>query len=77
MTRLPAVTARQLLAVAEKAGFVFDRQKGSHAVYVRTTAVGSTTIVVPVHKGRTLKRGTLHGLIDDMGLSTQKFIDLL
>ncbi|MFM8379924.1 MAG: type II toxin-antitoxin system HicA family toxin [Planctomycetia bacterium] len=77
MTRLPAVTARQLLAVAEKVGFVFDRQKGSHAVYVRTTELGSTTIVVPVHKGRTLKRGTLHGLIDDMGMSTQEFIDLL
>lgn len=77
MTRLPAVTARQLLVVAEKAGFVFDRQKGSHAVYVRTTEDGSTTIVVPVHKGRTLKRGTLHGLIDDMGLSKQEFLDLL
>ncbi|MEY3206285.1 MAG: hypothetical protein RLZZ21_2616 [Planctomycetota bacterium] len=28
MTRLPAVTARQLIAVAEKIGFAFDRQKG-------------------------------------------------
>ena len=77
MTRLPAVTARQLVAVAERIGFTFDRQKGSHAVYVRTTEQGSVTIVVPVHKGRTLKRGTLHGLIDDMGLSTKEFIDLL
>lgn len=77
MTRLPAVTARQLVSVAEKIGFTFDRQKGSHAVYVRTTDQGSVTIVVPVHKGRTLKRGTLHGLMDDMGLSTKEFIDLL
>lgn len=77
MTRLPAVTARQLVAVAERIGFTFDRQKGSHAVYVRTTEQGSVTIVVPVHKGRTLKRGTLHGLINDMGLSTKEFIDLL
>ena len=51
--------------------------KGSNAVYVRTTEQGSVTIVVPVQKGRTLKRGTLHGLIDDMGLSTKEFIDLL
>ena len=29
MTRLPAVTARELVAVAEKLGFVLDRQKGS------------------------------------------------
>lgn len=77
MTRLPAVTARQLVAVAERVGFVFDRQKGSHAVYVRKTENGATMIVVPMHKSRSLKRGTLHGLIDDMGLSTQEFIDLL
>lgn len=77
MTRLPAVTARQFVAVAGKLGFVFDRQKGSHAVYVRTLEGRCTTIVVPVHKGRTLKRGTLHGLIDDMGLSPKEFIDLL
>ncbi|MEY3206283.1 MAG: hypothetical protein RLZZ21_2614 [Planctomycetota bacterium] len=77
MTRLPAVTARQLIAVAEKIGFAFDRQKGSHAVYVRTTEHGSETIVVPIHKGRTLKRGTLHGLIDDMGLSAKELVDLL
>ncbi|NBX30084.1 addiction module toxin, HicA family [bacterium] len=77
MTRLPAVTARELITVAERIGFVFDRQKGSHAVYVRTTEQGCTTIVVPVHKGRTLKHGTLHGLIDDMGLTREEFIDLL
>jgi hypothetical protein len=35
MTRLPAVTARELVAVAEKLGFVLDRQKGSHAVFIR------------------------------------------
>ena len=77
MTRLPAVTARQLVAVAERVGFVFDRQRGSHAVYVRTTDTGTTTIVVPMHKGRMLKRGTLHGLIDDMGLSVRELVDLL
>jgi predicted RNA binding protein YcfA (HicA-like mRNA interferase family) len=77
MTRLPALTAREFVAVAEKVGFAFDRQKGSHAVYIRTTAQECTTIVVPVHKGRTLKRGTLHGLIDDMGLTREEFIDLL
>jgi len=32
---------------------------------------------VPIHKGRTLKRGTLHGLIDDMGLSAKELVDLL
>jgi predicted RNA binding protein YcfA (HicA-like mRNA interferase family) len=35
MTRLPAVTARELVVVAEKLGFMLDRQKGSHAVFIR------------------------------------------
>lgn len=76
MTRLPSVTAREVIAVAEKIGFTFDRQKGSHAVYVQRTEDGCRTIVIPVHKGRTLKKGTLHGLICDMGLTTEEFVDL-
>lgn len=77
MTRLPAVTARQFVKVVERLGFTLERQKASHAVHVRVTDHGTVTIVVPVHKGRTLKRGTLRGLIDDIGLSVQDFIDLL
>ena len=34
-------------------------------------------IVVPVHKGRDLKPGTLRGLIDDMGLSVEEFVAML
>jgi predicted RNA binding protein YcfA (HicA-like mRNA interferase family) len=77
MSRLPAVSAREFVAVAQRAGFVFDRQKGSHAVWVRTTKHGTTTLVVPMHKGQSLKRGTLHGLINDMGLTKEEFLDLL
>ena len=77
MSRLPVVSAREFVAVAERVGFVFDWQKGSHAVFVRTTEHGTTTLVVPMHKGRSLKRGTLHGLIDDMGLTKEEFHDLL
>jgi predicted RNA binding protein YcfA (HicA-like mRNA interferase family) len=33
--------------------------------------------VIPVHKGRDLKPGTLRGLIDDMGLSVEQFVGML
>ena len=75
MTKLPSVTARQVVRVAEQIGFVFDRQKGSHAVYLR--AADRRRLVIPVHKGRDLKPGTLHGLIDDMGLSAEEFARML
>jgi len=77
MTRLPAVTARELIAVAEKLGFVLDRQKGSHAVFIRASGGQWQRIVVPVHQGRTLKRGTLHGLIADLGITVEQFVEML
>lgn len=75
MSKLPAVAARDVIKVAETLGFEFDRQKGSHAVYIRVS--DKRRIVIPVHKGRDLKPGTLRGLIDDMGLSVREFTDML
>jgi len=72
MSKLPSVPARDVIRVAEKIGFAFDRQKGSHAVYLRES--DHRRLVVPVHKGRDLKPGTLRGLIDDMGLSAEEFV---
>jgi predicted RNA binding protein YcfA (HicA-like mRNA interferase family) len=75
MTKLPGVAARDVIRVAERLGFAFDRQKGSHAVYLR--ASDKHRLVIPVHKGRDLKPGTLRGLIDDMGLSVEQFVGML
>jgi len=75
MSKLPSLPAREVIRVAEKVGFAFDRQRGSHAVYLR--ASDHRRLVIPVHKGRDLKPGTLRGLIDDMGLSAQEFAAML
>lgn len=75
MSKLPSATARDVIRIVEKIGFVFDRQKGSHAVYFR--AADHRRLVIPVHKGRDLKLGTLRGLIDDMGLSVDEFSALV
>ena len=75
MSKLPFVSAREVIRVAEKLGFAFDRQKGSHAVYLR--ASDKRRLVIPMHKGRDLKPGTPRGLIDDMGLSVGEFVERL
>ncbi len=75
MTKLPVVSAREVIRVAEKLGFAFDRQKGSHGVYLRSS--DNRRLVIPIHKGRDLKPGTLRGLIDDMGLSVAEFVEKL
>jgi hypothetical protein len=35
MPKIPSIRAREVVRVAEATGFVFDRRRGSHAVYYR------------------------------------------
>jgi len=46
VSKLPVVSARDVIRVAENLGFVVDRQKGSHAVYLRTS--DRRRLVIPV-----------------------------
>jgi len=73
--KLPALTAKEVVKLALKVGFLFDRQKGSHAVYYR--ASDGARIVVPMHAGKSIKPKTLAGILDDMGLSGEDVRKLL
>lgn len=44
----PAASAKDVVRVAEKLEFVFRRQSGSHAIYVR--ASDQARVVIPTHK---------------------------
>jgi predicted RNA binding protein YcfA (HicA-like mRNA interferase family) len=73
--KLPAITAKDLARVAQKLGFVFRRQRGSHAVYVRDS--DKARIVIPMHSGATIKWKTLQGILQDMKLTAEEFANLL
>lgn len=71
---LPAVTAKQAARVAERLGFSFRRQRGSHAIYVR--ASDKARVVIPMHSGN-LKRKTLRGIVADLKTSVDEFRRML
>jgi len=73
--KLPAVKAKDIIRIAIKSGFEFDRKSGSHAVYYRRS--DKHRIVVPVHAGKDIKPKTLNGIIKDMGLNREEFQKLL
>lgn len=52
------------------AGFVEDRQKGSHLVLIRPET--KTRTVVPVHAGRTIKEPQLRAILRDANLSVEE-----
>jgi predicted RNA binding protein YcfA (HicA-like mRNA interferase family) len=75
MAKLPSLTARKVVRALKHAGFVEDRQRGSHLVLIHPETKARTA--VPVHPGRTIKEPLLRAIVRDANLSVGEFIDLL
>lgn len=73
MRRLPSLSWQQVTKALEQAGFVFDRQKGSHMVYYQPET--NHTVVVPRH--RVIKAGTLREILREANLTREEFRNLL
>jgi predicted RNA binding protein YcfA (HicA-like mRNA interferase family) len=73
--RLPVVRASEVARVAERLGFVLDRQRGSHAVYYRPA--DGARVVIPMHAGRDVKPKTLSGILSDLGITPDEFRKLI
>ena len=72
---LPTLRARKIIRTLEKAGFVQDRQKGSHVVLRHPTKKCHT--VVPVHAGEDIHKSLLMDIIKQAELDLQEFLNLL
>ena len=75
MAKLPSLTARKVVRALKRAGFVEDRQRGSHLILIHPESKART--VVPVHPGQTIKDPLLRGIIRDANLTVDEFIGLL
>jgi predicted RNA binding protein YcfA (HicA-like mRNA interferase family) len=73
VSTLPRISGGEYAAALEKAGFVFNRQQGSHMVLRRDDPFAQ--VVVPDHKE--LDRGTLRAIIRQAGLGVDEFSRLL
>jgi predicted RNA binding protein YcfA (HicA-like mRNA interferase family) len=74
MTRLPTLTARQVLRALLRAGFEEKHQRGSHR-YLLHPATGNFT-GVPIHPGD-LARELVRKIIRQAGLTEEEFRELL
>lgn len=72
---LPSLKAKKVIKALYRAGFVFDRQKGSHLVLINRKL--SSRVVIPVHPGAAIKKPLLRGIIEDSKIPLKDFIDLL
>ena len=76
MKNLPALNSRKVIRALKKAGFIEDRQKGSHLILLQPLT--KKRAVVPIHPGRTIKKPLLQSIIEkDAGLTIEEFLKLV
>lgn len=68
--RLPQVSGVELVKRLMKFGFVVVRQRGSHMRLEKNTMTGMIKITVPAHHA--LKKGTLHHILKDAGVTPEE-----
>jgi predicted RNA binding protein YcfA (HicA-like mRNA interferase family) len=73
VTKLPAISWKDAVKALERAGFIFDRQRGSHMVFYHPQS--QATAVVPRHA--TIKKGTLAHILKQAGMTVDEFLQLL
>jgi predicted RNA binding protein YcfA (HicA-like mRNA interferase family) len=74
MSKLPALTGKEVVEALGRAGFSVIRTRSSHQ-FMRHPDGGIT--VVPVHAGETIGPGLTSKILRDCGLSRDKFASLL
>lgn len=75
MAKLPSLSARKVVRALKRAGFIEDRQRGSHLVLIHPETKDRT--VVPIHSGRTISEPLLRAIIRDASLTVYDFLELL
>ncbi len=60
------LSPKNLIKILEQHGFFYKRTKGSHQLYYNT--VTNKTVIVPVHGGKDMKKGTYLAIIKQAGI---------
>jgi predicted RNA binding protein YcfA (HicA-like mRNA interferase family) len=72
MTRMPQVTARDLVRFLKAHGFVEDRQSGSHLTLWHEGR--KLAVSIPVHSGCDIGRGLAVRILKDAGFSVDDYL---
>ncbi|HEY4510735.1 MAG TPA: type II toxin-antitoxin system HicA family toxin [Candidatus Paceibacterota bacterium] len=74
MPKEPRLTAKEVIAVLGKCGFVFSRQSGSHKIYKNKD---EKRVTVPYHGSKVLHPKLLRSIMRDAGITPELLRKLL
>ena len=70
-SKYPILRPNEIISALSKKGYVFKKQKGSHAKYSN----GNRTVIIPMHE--TVARGTLKSILIQADIELKYFLELL
>ncbi|MDR3642602.1 MAG: type II toxin-antitoxin system HicA family toxin [Candidatus Doudnabacteria bacterium] len=71
MPKLPVLTARRIIKLLKRNGFILDHATGAH--YIFYNAARDRHVTVPYH-AKDLPKGTLLSILDQAGLDRKDII---
>ena len=71
MTRLPRLTAGQIIRCIEKRGFTLSRQSGSHMIFKNEQG---RRVTVPYHAGTILHPKVLKSILSDADMTVEELL---
>ena len=74
MPKLPVLTAKDVIRILERRGFILDRVKGSYPIYLHPDT--DQRAVVSYHR-RDLPQGTLLSILKQAGIDREELAELL
>jgi len=72
--KLPKITAKEIIAVLAKVGFILSRQSGGHKIYGNKEG---RRVTVPFHTNKILHPKVLKSILRDADMGTEKLKELL
>lgn len=67
--KFPRLTAKEIIAVLERNGFILSRQSGSHRIYKNKKG---KRVTVPFHGSKTLHPKVLKSILRDAGIGAEE-----
>jgi len=68
--KLPILKTNEVLRILLKFGFQPKRKKGGHLILAKN----EKRVVIPIHEGRDIPKGTLLNVIKQTGLTKKEFL---
>ncbi len=72
--KLPRVTAKDVIRVLEKKGFILVRQSGSHKIYRNEKG---KRVTIPYHSGKILHPKILKNILVDAEITIEEFREMI